>query len=208
MNTLKTTLFYCVAVFATTFTMMGADSVVPDEINDINPIDGHTRLTRAIANHTPLDVIKTLFEENPDIDSNATNAADMTPLITAVVNGETEVAKFLLTQPGIDVTIKDWCGRTALHYAINLYATTRSSEKWSPMLKVLLDSNKFDIASKDNHGFSVQDHVKWYNCPSLVKLFKKYELSEERRSWMEACAAITFGAATAGPVVAEDLEYY
>lgn len=93
-------------------------------------------------------VVRLLVEHGADLFLNTERGNDA--VRRAVVNGDVEMARLLLEQPGADVNHRDGDGRTALHLAASM--TVRGAA-WDlePIIRLLL-SKGGDVSIADNQG--------------------------------------------------------
>ena len=64
-----------------------------------------------------MDLVRTALQEHPEHLNTAYVQNGNTPLHVAALNGQTEIVRFLLEQPGIDKTLKNKDGKTAFDLA-------------------------------------------------------------------------------------------
>ncbi|XP_065343624.1 uncharacterized protein LOC135941815 [Cloeon dipterum] len=108
--------------------------------------DGSTNLHLAIDNDDcPFEVIQWLIEEIK-IDVDATNQFGETAFMIACKRNRSDVVEYLLANKGIDLSIEDRGGRTALHYAVRSLSVD--------LVQKLLDLGA-DLTKKDNDNRNV-----------------------------------------------------
>ncbi len=92
---------------------------------------------------------------------NAQNTYGLTALTSAIITGDVELVKTLLTIPGVDLNSKDIHGTTPLMYAV--------SQGQDDIINVLLEDKRVDINARNKYGcnafeiaafnISVENHV-------------------------------------------------
>lgn len=128
-------------------------------INTVNK-DGYSPLTLACYSGN-YAVVSFLVNKVATINGNSKYG---TPLMAAVVKGETEIVKLLLEQDA-DVTLVDGQGVTALHYATIF--------KHSEIVKLLINSGA-NPNLKDSAGKSAMDHATILKNEQIINILKSH----------------------------------
>lgn len=112
-------------------------------------------------------LVQELVSKGADV--NAKGADGANSLLNAILLGHAEIAKFLITQPGIDVNAADNMGNTPL-----LVAPISPCKDAGDLVKLLLD-NYASPYDKDINGISPLMTAVIAGDPKIVKLFDKFK---------------------------------
>jgi ankyrin repeat protein len=128
-------------------------------------INGWTSLHHAI-NNDNAEIVNLLLE-NEELTKEHANQQDVlgkTPLIFAILKGNTQVITQFLNSEKIDVNIPDHNGRTPLHHAID----TGNVE----IVKRLLESEKIDLRTPGCNGQTLSQYALDKNNEMINKAFR------------------------------------
>lgn len=118
---------------------------------------GYTPVHFAASNFA-LDSMRVLSEFNPDINKKAFHK---TPLMLALENGCQAVASYLLEQPQIDLTLQDYNGYLAYHYARHFRAPKAMKAQIKTMTEAQFQEKYPKIvSSKGIKAILSNEHVK------------------------------------------------
>ena len=96
-----------------------ASETVSSPVIDFAPVKSSNSVTPLLGAIITgdLDLVRTALQEHPEQLNTAYAQNGNTPLHVAALNGKAEIVKLLLSQPGIDKTIKNNNGQTAAELA-------------------------------------------------------------------------------------------
>ncbi|KAM0786599.1 hypothetical protein ACM66B_002053 [Microbotryomycetes sp. NB124-2] len=127
-----------------------------------------------------LDILRMYLTQYPFV-LDWTNSRGATPLHVAAMQGQVEVAQFLIDS-GADIGAPDLQGNTPLHYATS----------WGklPIVKLLVDTN-CDVTAKNNDGFTAAEYSFSFACLKALEDYVRACYEQAHRSKRNSRQAAT-----------------
>lgn len=114
-------------------------------------------------------LVNLLIFNEANVDALARN--DLSPLMVVCSQGSEQIAKVLINA-GAQIALRDGGGNSALHYA----AKSGSLE----LVRLLLDTNQFNLKAKNNSGLTPLDLASDSECKKFLEL-KEADLDKKER---------------------------